>query len=560
MNIHVTKSPTNNKHYVYLTESYRDKDGKPRRRFIERLGILEDMQAKEPNVLDRLKAEAKAMTAQERKEKIVTLSLDLSKKIDPSVHPLNYGYALLEKEYRNLKIDSFMKVHQACRKSRYDLDRILRLLVYSRVVEPSSKQRTHTRKEQFFLGFEDIKLETIYRALDDLNTVKDTLMVHLNQTITEQGMRDASLVFYDVTNYYFESEHMDGFREKGVSKENKKTGLVQMGLFIDQNGIPITYELFPGNTHDLKTMRPILEKIKKQFNFGKLTIVADKGNNSAENLAMIHDYGDDYIISQRIRGRGEKLINLVLDPQGYQVSADGDFKFKLIRQDKTIEREDGSEVTIEENLMCFWSENEMRYQRAKRGILEEKIERFIDNPALLNASNSFGIKKYFKKIKVDKKTGEVLKGKDAYLFNEEKYQRDLALDGYYTIVTNNLDLHPFEIVKNYRQLSKIEESFKVIKSDLEGRPIFVRNQARIKGHFLTCFLALTLLRIMQYKLDYEHPVHQIVEAIRRANCIEISQDIFKMMPSNEVFEKLTNHYDIDFGYNFMRREHIKRQL
>lgn len=560
MNIHLAKSPTSNKHYVYLTESYRDKDGKPKRRFIERIGILEDMQANEPDVLERLRAEAKAMTAQERRDKLITLSLDLSKRIDPSAHPLNYGYAVLAKEYRNLKIDRVMKKQQANKKSRYDLDRILRLLVFSRIVDPASKQRTHTRKDRYFLGFEDIKLETVYRALDDLHAVKDTLMVHLNKTISKQGLRDASLVFYDVTNYYFESEQTDTFREKGVSKENKKTGLVQMGLFIDRNGIPITYELFPGNVNDLKTMRPILEKVKKQFNLGKLTIVADKGNNSGANLAMIQDYGDDYIISQRIRGRRQELIKYVLEPEGYQTSTDGSFKFKLIRQEKNVEREDGTKVTIPENLMCFWSKREEEYQRAKRGLLDEKIERFINDPSLLNASNSFGIKKYFKKIKVDKKTGEVLDGKDTYQFNEEKYQRDMALDGYYTIVTNNLGLQPFEIIKNYRQLSKIEASFKVMKSDLAGRPIYVWKSEHIKGHFLTCFLALTLLRIMQYKLDYKYPVHQIIEGIQRANCVEISQDIFKMMPSTEPFKELSKLYQVDFDFNFMRREHIKRQI
>src|SRR5690606_7678795 len=132
---------------------------------------------------------------------------------------------------------------------------------------------------------------------------------------------------------------------------------------------------------------------------------------------------------------------------------------------------------------CFWSKDEELYQRAKRGMLEDKFEKFINEPSLLNASNSFDIKKYFKKVKVDKKTGEVLKGKDVYLFNQEKNERDLALDGYYTIVTNNLELHPFDIIKHYRQLSKNEESFTVTKTDLEGRPIYVWKESHIKGHF-----------------------------------------------------------------------------
>ena len=182
--------------------------------------------------------------------------------------------------------------------------------------------------------------------------MKDDLMIHLNKEITSQGLRDVSLVFYDVTNYYFESVSFDGFKERGVSKENKETGIVQMGLFIDNNGIPITYELFPGNTNDLSTMRPILEKIKKDFNLGKITIVADKGNNSKSNLALIDGYGDDYIISQRIRNRGNVYSDIVLDDEGYIYNKDKSFKYKLVEFEKEIDI-DGKTKILKEHLMCF---------------------------------------------------------------------------------------------------------------------------------------------------------------------------------------------------------------
>lgn len=560
MNIHLSKSPSTNKHYVYLTESYRDKNSKPRRRFIERLGILEDMQEIEPNVLERLRAEAKAMSLKQRGEKLVSLSINLSKEINLTNIPLNYGYAILKKQYEELNISKALDNYQNTKKSQYVLDDILKLLVYSRIINPSSKQKTHAEKDRFFLGFKDIKIEEVYKALGDLAELKDDLMVHLNEEIASQGLRDASLVFYDVTNYYFESDETDGFRETGVSKENQTTGIVQMGLFIDNNGLPITYELFPGNTNDLSTMRPILEKIKKQFNLGKLTIVADKGNNSASNLAMIESYGDDYIISQRIRNRGNTYSNIVLNQEDYQYNQDKTFKYKLVSYDKEVKLENGSLKVIPEHLMCFWSKDEELYQRAKRGLLEDKIQKFLKEPALLNASNSFGIKKYFKKVKIDPKTGEILKGKDTYVFNKEKYDRDLALDGYYTIVTNNLELHPFDIIKHYRQLSKIEESFKVTKTDLEGRPIYVWTKPHIKGHFLTCYLALTILRILQFKLGNEYPVHQIIEGLKRANCIEISQDIFKIMPSTPVFYELSTLYQKNFNFEFMKLEQIKKQI
>lgn len=560
MNIHLAKSPSTGKHYVYLTESYRDKKGKPRRRFIERLGILEDMQEKEPNVLERLRAEAKAMTQKEKDHKFLKLSVDLSKSIDHDKPLLNIGFFVLKNVYERLNISHFITHYQKHKKSHYDLDGLLRLLTFMRIVQPSSKLKAHQERTKLFDLYESIKLEDVYKGLTDLNTLKDDLMVHLNKELTDQGLRDASLVFYDVTNYYFESDSHDGFREKGVSKEKKKTGIVQMGLFIDKQGIPITYELFPGNTNDLSTMRPILEKIKKQFNLGKLTIVADKGNNSSTNLALIDSYGDDYIIAQKIRGRGTTLANIILDQEGYHVNQEGTFKHKLVRYERNVKDVDGTPKTLTEHLMCFWSEKEARFQRAKRGLLDEKIEKYIEDPSLLNASNSFGIKKYFKPINVDSKTGEVLEGKKIYDFNQEKYQRDLELDGYYAIVTNNLDMHPFDIIKHYRQLSMIEESFKVTKSDLEGRPIYVWKEDHIRGHFLTCYLALLLVRIIGYDHENMYTASQIIDAIRRANAIEIMQDVFKLTPSTKIFYTISKRMNLDFDKNFMKYETLRNLL
>lgn len=353
MNIHLAKSPSTGLHYVYLTESYRDKNGKPQRRFIERIGILEEMQEKEPHVLERLRQEAKSMTKKDKDTKTYQFSVQMNQKIDMSQQLYNYGYSLIKHVYEQMDVPSFVKDYQSRRKVDYDLSQIIELLVYGRMIDPRSKLSTHQRKQQFFMGFEDIKLEEIYKSLDDLTSLKDDLMIHLNDELKAQGLRDASLVFYDVTNYYFESVEFDGFRERGVSKENKETGIVQMGLFIDNKGLPITYELFPGNTHDLATMRPILEKIKKQFNLGKLTIVADKGNNSAQNLAMIESYGDDYIIAQRIRNRGNTYSNIVLDEADYVYNADKTFKYKLVSFDKEVKIADGSIRVIPEHLMCF---------------------------------------------------------------------------------------------------------------------------------------------------------------------------------------------------------------
>jgi transposase len=453
-----------------------------------------------------------------------------------------------------------MNNYQAKTNVSYSIDDILKLLVFSRCLNPASKKRTYEQKGNYFFELPDFSLDDVYRSLTHLSTMKDELTLHIHNRIQETKGRDCSLVFYDVTNYYFESENLEGLRQKGVSKENRETGIVQMGLFIDKEGIPITYELFPGNTNDLATMKPILQKIKKEYNLGKITIVADKGNNSGENLAYIDNEDDFYIISQRIRARGTELANIVLDQEDYQWNDDNTFKSKTVERERLVKRPNGSAYSITEHLLCFWSKNEESYQRNKRGFLDEKIEKFINNPSLLNASNSFGVKKYFKKMMIDKTTGEVLKTKPTYVFNQEKYERDIALDGYYCIVTNDLTLEPLDIIHHYHQLSKIEESFKVTKTDLEGRPIYVWTDEHIKGHFLTCYLALTLYRLLQLKLDKAYPIHQLKEALNSAKAVHLDSGVYLIPDPSPIVNELAERYQVKLNYKRMKLEYLRSQI
>ena len=300
--------------------------------------------------------------------------------------------------------------------------------------------------------------------------------------------------------------------------------------------------------------------MKKDFNLGKITIVADKGNNSKSNLSLIDGYGDDYIISQRIRNRGNTYADIVLDDEGYTYNKEANFKYKLVSFDKEVTDTDGVITIIKEHLMCFWSKDEELYQKSKRGLLDEKIERYIHMPSLLNASNSFGIKKYFKKIKIDKKTGEILSGKDSYVFNKEKYERDIALDGYYTIVTNNLELNPLDIIHHYRKLSKIEESFKITKSDLEGRPIYVWTKPHIEGHFLTCYLALVLYRLLQIKLDNRYPVHRLKESLNQMNAVMFERGLYLLTETDEIYSDLEKEFEFSMNYKKIKVEYLKSIL
>jgi len=560
MYIRIAKSKYNKEEFIYLVESYRDEKKKPKQRVIKSLGTLSELTKNNPNALSELKEWAKDLSNQQQEERYVSLLLDMNESMTDDQTPLNYGYIFLEAIYNELHISEFMNNYQGKTNISYSLDDILKLLVFSRGLNPASKKRTYEQKGNYFFELPDFSLDDVYRSLTHLSTMKDELTLHIHNRIQETKGRDCSLVFYDVTNYYFESENLEGLRQKGVSKENRETGIVQMGLFIDKEGIPITYELFPGNTNDLATMKPILQKIKKEYNIGKITVVADKGNNSGENLAYIDNEEDLYIISQRIRARGTELAIIVLDQEDYEWNSDNTFKSKTVERERLVKRPDGSTYSITEHLLCFWSKNEESYQRNKRGFLDDKIEKFINNPSLLNASNGFGVKKYFKKMMINKTTGEVLKTKPTYVFNQEKYERDIALDGYYCIVTNDLTLEPLDIIHHYHQLSKIEESFKVTKSDLEGRPIYVWTDEHIQGHFLTCYLALTLYRLLQLKLDKPYPIHQLKEALNSANIIKLNKDIYLLQSATSLFNQIREAYHLDLGYKTMKVEKIRREL
>jgi len=555
MYIRKTKIKNKNDYMVYLVEGYRDQRGKTMQRIIKRYGSYNELTKNNPQAFEQLK-ERYQTNLEETK---INLELDLLKVRDGSQKLQNYGYVFLESIYNQLSISTFIDEYAENKTFKYNLNDIFKLLVFSRCLNPASKRETYHHKDSYFLNLSDFSQDDIYRSLNHLTQMKDDLMIHLNQEIIHQGLRDVSLVFYDVTNYYFESEATSELMGKGVSKERVKSSIVQMGLFIDNNGLPITYELFNGSTNDLSTMRPILEKIKKDYNLGSITIVGDKGNNSSSNLAMIEDYHDKYIIAQKIRGRGSLMADIVLDQAGYIYNHDQSFKHKFETIEKEVTDLNGNKRILTQRLMCFWSKNEEIYQKNKRGLLDEKIEKYLDNPALLNASNAFGIKKYFKSVKVDQ-SGQVIKGKNTYQFNQEKYERDLALDGYYVIVTNDLTLSPFDIIKNYRQLSKIEDSFRVTKTDLEGRPIYVWTDNHIKGHFLTCYLSLLIYRLLQLKLDNQYSVNQIKKALNEANVMGIGSGIIAFTETNEIVDELSKLHNIDIGYQKMKIEHFKRKL
>lgn len=552
MFIRLSKSKTAKFTKVYLAEGYRDENGKSKQRIIKSYGNLEDLEAVDPNILDKLKLEAKSIKKNE-----VKITLNLSNTNTEISKDKNYGHFFLDSIYKNLGITDFITNYKFETNFKYDLDEILRLLTFSRILDPMSKKAAVESQDTYFEDF-NVDLKSVYKSLSNLSEIKIDLQNHLNERVTSTYGRDVSLVFYDVTNYYFETDTEDDLKKKGLSKEKRSTPIVQMGLLIDSNGLPIAYDLFPGNTHDSSTLIPFIKNMRKQYNFGKVILTADKGLNSGKNLAYLKSEKDGYIVSQKIRGMSKAFVNEVLSEEGYACNANDTFKIKSFFRDRETKDENGEKVTLKEKVVCFWSKDYDEREKHKREKLEERIASYLESPAKLKSSNSYGIKKYLKLQNVDKETGEIKDIEPFVEFDEDKYNLDVSLDGYYTIVTSELELSNEAIIEKYRGLWKIEESFKVLKTDLSGRPVYVRTEDHVEGHFLVCFLALLISRILEMKLDNKYSVRRIQESLKNATCREVTNGIYSLNKQDDTYRKLESVYNVALNYKNIRIETLRK--
>ena len=551
MYIRITKSPTSKHSKVYLIEGYRDERGKSKQRIVKKYGNLDELEAIDPGILDKLRQEAKEMDLNE-----VTVELSLKQRNGTNGPDLNYGYFFLEALYEQLQVPAFFKNLSSQRKNEVDLNELLKLLVFSRILDPASKKATWENQSNFFQPFR-IEKNSVYRGLSSMSEIKEDLQAFLHKQVSASYSRDCSLVFYDVTNYYFEIDEEDDVKKVGMSKQKQTTPIIQMGLFIDSNGLPICYKLFPGNTADTSTLIPIVNEMKLRYSLGRVILTADKGLNSGKNLAHLVKRGDGYIVSQKIRGTGKAFINQVLEEEGYEYNKSRTFKVKSFLRDRFVKDESGETVELNEKVVCFWSKDYDDREKHKREDLEKKLNTYLNDPSKYNASNRFGLKKYLTLTHVNEETGVIEKIKPHLEFDQKKYAQDQELDGYYVIISSEVELSNDAIIEKYRGLWKIEESFKVLKSDLEGRPVFVKRNDRVEGHFLICYMALLLSRILELRLEHKHSVRRIQKSLKGATCRSIHKGIYSLAEQDEVFHDIEANFGVTLDQDFARLEQLR---
>lgn len=553
--------------YLSITDGFYDKEKKTSRsKTIESLGFLDELEKQYDDPIahfskrvDQLKEEKKI-----RKAPINFTFFNSDKLYIGENLRKNFGYAAFSKIYHELGINTFLINRQRHSKEEYDANTIMKMLVYSRLLAPDSKKSSYENRELYFEKT-NYSLDDVYRCLTFFNKHKSTLQRWLNDKIKENYGRDTSLIYYDVTNFYFESDKQDDFFHKGVSKEHRPNPIVQMGLFIDNKGLPITYELFAGNTNDCLTYRPNFARIKKEFDLGRVITVADKGMTTSDNIwyTITTPEKDGYVFSMSVRGADKEMKEFVLADNGYEWLGE-QYKRKSRRYPRTIQVTSSSgkkiKKTVDEKQVVFWSEKYAKRAKEEREAAISKALDLAKNPVKYKRDTSYGAAKYVKKIDFDKDTGEILLPSSILELDEERVRNEEAFDGYYVLLTSEMNRLDDEIIDMYRGLWRIEESFKVTKSELEARPAFVWTRDHVEGHFLTCFIALTIARILEMKLNGRYSIEKLLNSLINAQCSLLQQNYYVFDYYDEVLKDIGNAVNIDFSKRIRTLGEIKKVL
>lgn len=553
------------KYYVYLIESFREGNN-VKKRTLKAYGPLDDLEKNEPGAFERLRKEAKAGLLHEDIPGQLSVTYNMDQEI--TYDDVLYGWKIFEELFHALKIPEAIKSVFSNTKKIKQYQKVLKLLVYQRVLNPGSKLYTlNTQKEMF--GNWDVNENTLYRSLLPLSKAKQEIQFKAHQSITETIGRTGTLVFYDVTNYYFEIDFDDedvedeqtkeitkGVRKKGPCKAKSGKPIVQLGLFIDTKGIPISYQLFSGNETDPITYIPTIEQVKKQFGLERIIVVADKAMNSKKNITKTFKNNDGWLFSQKHRGkRGapKDIQNFILEPSGWIYNEDMTFATKSMIRTRKLEKK-GEEV--KEKVLVTWSKKyAIREKKRRDGALEYASK--LTDAELFRQTSKKGGKRYLELSYLDKETGEIKPFSPLIQFDKEQVAFDEQFDGINVLVTSELNMSDEEMIQHYGELYKIEDCFKVSKSSIKSRPVHLRIEDHIEAHFLTCFLGLIFLRILQNKTNWELSPERLIKALKSARANELTTGFYRVQASDDL-KFLLEMLGIQWGKGIVKYEQLNK--
>ena len=522
-------SKNNGKDYLRLMKSKRVKNEKgekvPRNDVVLNIGSLEKFDDGQPDYIERLRRSFRVgnplipslepYCADETPREKYTFTFEEG---NPNCagSPKIFSHLLLERIIEELGLRNFFSSYKGFTKIKYDVYGFARLLIIGRLLNPASKISTVRQNEDYYEPIlTNFNPDNVYDTLDFIAGNKDKIIRRINTNLVKKARRSPEIIYYDVTNFYFETEQPDddeldeegeviekGLRKMGVSKENRKQPIVQMGLFMDDRGIPIAIESFPGNTLDHLTLRDALKKNIDGIEFSRFILIGDRGICVYPNLLHLAGTGNGYIVAKSILKSKAKERDWIYSGDGY-IQEGEDFRYKSRVVSKKVKDANGKQRTISELVVVYWSKN-----HEKRAIAENKsflgfIGKLLENPASfrVTTSQAKNIRQYLRKEVINSKTGEVFNSSQLRaMLDMDKIDRFRKSLGYYQIVTSELNMHPKEVIDKYHGLSQIEDQFKVMKGSLDTRPAFVWTKEHIIAHLLICTIALIMTRIIQNRV------------------------------------------------------------
>ena len=524
----LTFSKSKNSTSLYIQKSFR-KNGKSTSKIVKKLGTMEELLPQHNNSEEEViawgKKIAKKMTEEEKRDKdIVLISLSQSKLLEPMKQTsYNGGYLFLQDIFHSLKLDKICRDIQDEYKFEYDLADVLSRLIYSRIIYPSSKLSTFEDSKNF-IEQPTFELHDIYRSLDVLAEKCDTIQEFLYENSKKVVNRNTSVLYYDCTNYFFEIEEERGNCRYGKSKEHRSLPIIQMGLLMDGNGFPLSFVIFPGNENEQPSLIPVEKKIIKDFGITKFVVCTDAGLASKENREFNIQKNCSYIVTQSLKNIKKHIKDWALNPEGWSkgdsTGLDITSVMKAVDDGETFE--DGiwykerwiNENGIEQRIIVSFSPKYRAYQRYIRSRQIERARKSAESNKKTTTKNPNSPSRFLDEVRYTD-NGEVADNvevvvNDGRIAEEEKY------DGFYAVCTT-LEDDIKDIIKVNKRRWEIEESFKIMKSEFKARPVYLQKDNRIEAHFLTCFIALMFIRILENKTGNKLTIEKLIDTLREYN-------------------------------------------
>lgn len=555
---------------VYIKQSYRKDNGKTSSRIYKKLGkyntLLEQFSGNEKELMDWAKKEAEKETlAYNHQKEKVSLSLSPLARIPlDEERVFNIGYLFLQKICSELRIDNICRNIRNHHKFSYDFHAILTDLIYARILAPSSKLSSYKYCHSL-LEPPKYSLQDLYRALSVLAEESDFIQEELYKNSNFIHSRNSKILYYDCTNYYFETEAEDGIKKYGKSKEHRPNPIITMGLFMDADGIPLAFDIFLGNQNEQLTLKPLEKKIIKDFNCSELVFCSDASLGGKSNR-FLNSFGNrSYVITYSLKKMKKEERELALLPTQFKVPGSN----KLIdlrtldesdpKVYNTIYYKEYPLVTgdMDETVIITYSPKYKAYQSKIRNTQIDRAKKMIQSSDKTRKGKGSNDPARFIQRTAVTEDGEIAQ-KNIYELDKAKILEESMYDGFYAVITN-LEGDIREIININKQRWEIEENFRIMKSEFEARPVFVRREDRIKAHFLTCFISLLAYRLLEKKLGEEFTCSQILETLRNMNVTLLSKDS-GYIPSykrTKITDKLHSSFGFRTDYEFTRKSTMR---